>query len=65
MKAWHAAVLLGIGIPFLLLGFLFKIQHWPGALLLMLIGGNVSVIGLALIVHKALRHGGRSDFWNS
>lgn len=65
MKAWHAAVLLGIGLPLLLLGFLFKVQHWPGALVLMLIGGNVSVIGLALIVHKALRHGGRADFWNS
>lgn len=65
MRAWHAAVLLGIGVPVLVLGFLFKIQHWPGALLLMLIGGNVSVIGLTLIVFKAVRHGGRSDFWNS
>lgn len=65
MKAWHGAVLLGIGVPVLLLGFLFKLQHWPGALLLMLIGGNVSVIGLAVIAFKAVRHGGRADFWNS
>lgn len=65
MKAWYGAVMLGVGIPVFLLGFLFKLQHWPGALPLMLAGGNVSVIGLALIVFKAVRHGGRADFWNS
>lgn len=65
MKIKHGIILLAIGIILLLFGSLFKVQHWPGASLLLTTGICLKVAGVLIIVIKMLKNPSCKSFLNS
>jgi hypothetical protein len=64
MKVKHIIALLIIGSLGVIIGALFKIQHWPGAGILLLCSVVIELIGGILAVWKLLTVKDFSDFLN-
>ncbi|UCG28315.1 MAG: hypothetical protein JSV24_02855 [Bacteroidales bacterium] len=54
MKVKHIIVVFILGAIFIMLGALFKIQHWPGAAKLLIGGLAFQIVGLVMIIWKIL-----------
>ena len=54
MKVKHIIVVFILGAIFVMIGALFKIQHWPGAAKLLIAGLVFQIVGLAMIIWKIL-----------
>ncbi len=56
MKTRTALLLLLIGYTLITSGGLFKIMHWPGANMQLLIGATIQVLALLALVVQVMRH---------
>ena len=56
MKTRTALLLLLIGHTLITSGGLFKIMHWPGANMQLLIGATIQVLALLALVVQVMRH---------
>lgn len=56
MSTRIALVLLLIGYALITAGGLFKIMHWPGANIQLLLGACVQVMALLALAMQVLRH---------
>lgn len=65
MRTKHAVMIWVLGFSLTSLGGLFKIQHWPFASALLVLGLPLEVIGFFALVMKALRYKGFKDFLDS
>jgi hypothetical protein len=64
MKVKHILVLLILGSTGAVLGALFKIQHWPGASVILMVSILLEVLGGILAVWKLLTIKDFTDFLN-
>ncbi|HEX8428048.1 GldL-related protein [Hymenobacter sp.] len=64
MKAKHALLLFVLGLCTNLVGALFKIQHWRGADILLIMGSLLEVMGILLFTYKLLTHPKVKEFLN-
>lgn len=55
MKMIYLVVILLIGVFFTVIGCLFKIMHWPGAAVFLVMGVSVKVLAIILMIVKLLR----------
>ena len=62
MKVKHILVLIIAGAAGVLAGALFKIQHWPGASVILLISLLLEIAGAILAIWKLLTFKGKNDF---
>lgn len=56
MKTRTALLLLLIGYTLITSGGLFKIMHWPGANMQLLIGATIQVLALLALTIEVIRH---------
>jgi hypothetical protein len=56
MKTRTALLLLLIGYTLITSGGLFKIMHWPGANMQLLIGATTQVLALLALTIQVMRH---------
>ncbi len=54
MKVKYIIILIILGAIIVMIGVLFKIQHWPGAAKLLITGLIFKLVGLVLIIWKIL-----------
>ena len=64
MKVKHIIVIFILGVIVVILGSLFKINHWPGAGKILLVGMILEILGLILVVWKVLTTNKFKDFLN-
>jgi hypothetical protein len=64
MKAKHILLILAAGILIGLVGAIFKIQHWPGALTMLIVATTLQVISGLLLLYKLLTHPKVKEFLN-
>ena len=64
MKAKHAVIVFVLGMCTNLIGALFKIQHWSGADVLLIVGSLLEVGGIFLFGYKLLTHPKVKEFLN-
>jgi len=64
MKVKHIIVIFLLGVIFVILGSLFKINHWPGAAKILLVGMILEILGLILVIWKVLTTEKFKDFLN-
>jgi hypothetical protein len=61
MKTRTAIILLLSGYTLITTGGLFKIMHWPGANMQLLVGACIQVIALITLVLQVARHNSLRD----
>lgn len=54
MKYWHILVIFIMATAITIIGALFKIMHWPGASLMLMIGMGGQFISLVLLAAKVV-----------
>ena len=54
MKYWHILVIFIMATAITIVGALFKIMHWPGASLMLMIGMGGQFISLVLLAAKVV-----------
>lgn len=54
MKYWHILVIFIMATAIMIVGALFKIMHWPGASLMLMIGMGGQFISLVLLAAKVV-----------
>lgn len=54
MKYWHILVIFIMATAVTIVGALFKIMHWPGASLMLMIGMGGQFISLVLLAAKVV-----------
>ena len=64
MKTKHVIIVWLIGFSMLFIGALFKIQHWPFAGVILMIGTLLQVIGIFLFAYKLYKYTNKKDFLN-
>jgi hypothetical protein len=64
MKVKHVIVIFLLGVIFVILGSLFKINHWPGASKILLAGMILEILGLIMVVWKLFSTERFKDFLN-
>jgi hypothetical protein len=64
MKVKHIILVFLLGVIFVILGSLFKINHWPGAAKILLVGMILEILGLILAIWKVLTVEKFKDFLN-
>lgn len=52
MRTIYLVVLLLIGVILTVIGALFKIMHWPGASLALILGASIKVLAIILLIVK-------------
>ncbi|MBP7167789.1 MAG: hypothetical protein KBB64_09010 [Bacteroidia bacterium] len=55
MKIKHGVILLVLGFVLKGVGFLFKIQHWPGGSDLLLISTIILVAAIIILLYKIIQ----------
>jgi hypothetical protein len=65
MKVKHIIILFLIGLAIMILGALFKVQHWPGAGIIIIIAPLVKIVAVILAIFKVYQLGKFNDFLNS
>lgn len=65
MKVKHIIVVFILGVIFVILGSLFKINHWAGAAKLLFAGMILEILGLVMVVWKLFSTEKFKDFLNS
>lgn len=64
MKYWHILVIFIIAIAIVIVGALFKIQHWTGASVMLMIGMGGQFIALILLAAKIIADRKENRFLN-
>ena len=64
MKIKHILALFVLGVCVVVLGALFKIQHWPGASKMLIVGMIAQVVSGILFIWKLLTMKDSKDFLN-
>ncbi|MCW4468804.1 hypothetical protein OGH69_07515 [Flavobacterium sp. MFBS3-15] len=54
MKYWVIIVVVLVGLMITIAGALFKIMHWPGASLMLIVGMGLKALGILLLLIKAV-----------
>ncbi|MGQ2984627.1 GldL-related protein [Flavobacterium sp.] len=54
MKYWVIIVIVLIGLMITIVGALFKIMHWPGASLMLIVGMGLKALGILLLLIKVV-----------
>ncbi|MHA3787129.1 GldL-related protein [Flavobacterium hauense] len=54
MKYWHILVIFIMATAVTIVGALFKVMHWPGASLMLMIGMGGQFISLVLLAAKVI-----------
>lgn len=62
MKNKYIVVILLIGIMFTIIGVMFKIMHWPGAGLMLILGGALKISSILLLIIKLLTNDKYKEF---
>uniref|UniRef100_UPI00404A174A GldL-related protein n=1 Tax=Flavobacterium sp. TaxID=239 RepID=UPI00404A174A len=64
MKTKYVLAFFLVGIVLTILGFLFKVMHWPSANILIILGSIFEVIALILFIYKLFTYPKFKDFMN-
>jgi len=64
MKYWHILVIFIMAMTVVVAGALFKIMHWPGASLMLMIGMGGQFISLVLLAAKVISERKTNAFLN-
>ena len=64
MKVKHVLALFVLGVCGVIIGAVFKIQHWPGAHRILLFSMIIQVVAGILFIWKLLRMKETRDFLN-
>ncbi len=54
MKYWVIIVVVLVGLMITIAGALFKIMHWPGASLMLIVGMGLKALGILLLLIKVV-----------
>lgn len=65
MKNKHILSVLLIGVIVMVIGSLFKIMHWPGASVLVIVGTLTKVVALLVLIGKILSEPKYKEFLDS
>ncbi|MFD2603647.1 GldL-related protein [Flavobacterium suzhouense] len=64
MKYLHILVIFILATALMVVGALFKLMHWPGASLMLIIGMGGQFISLVLLAAKVISERKNNDFLN-
>jgi hypothetical protein len=64
MKYWHILVLFLVGFAITIIGALFKILHWPGAALMLMLGMGLKAFTVVLLIIKIIQNRKSSHIFN-
>lgn len=64
MKTKHALTVFIAGILVTLAGSMFKIMHWPGANVQLILGISLEIVGGFLLLFKLITHPRLKEFLN-
>ena len=62
MTARQSISLFLLGAALMILGAMFKVQHWPGADMMLATASLLQIIGVLVVAIKVLRYPGFKDF---
>jgi hypothetical protein len=64
MKYWHILIIFIMAWAVVIIGALFKIQHWTGASMLLILGMGGQVVSLLLLAAKIVTDRKANRFLN-
>lgn len=64
MKNWHILLVFVFAMAIVVVGALFKIMHWPGASMLLILGMGGQFLSLILLAAKIINDRKKNQFLN-
>ena len=64
MKYWHILIIFIVAMAVVIVGALFKIMHWPGASVLLMLGMGGQFLSLILLAAKIINDRKNNRFLN-
>lgn len=64
MKNWHILIVFIFAMAIVVVGALFKIMHWPGASMMLILGMGGQFLSLILLAAKIINDRKKNQFLN-